>query len=164
MTVPPGDHRRAASHVAAQISVAAPIATVFAGLTDHEAMVTWPGISGCQLIVPGTPRNGLGAVRRITALGVTLDEVIVRYEPPCRFDYQIIRGLPVEHLGVVRLSRRDQVVDVDWQVDLDSRYPLVARSAALALGWGLPRALRHVARQVEAAHALEQRGLSRAPG
>jgi uncharacterized protein YndB with AHSA1/START domain len=83
--------------VSAQI--AAPIDHVFERLTDHEAMVDWPGISACKLVVEGAPRNGLGAVRRVTVSGLTLDEQVVTWEPPSRFEYRIIRGLPVKHRG-----------------------------------------------------------------
>ena len=137
--------RRGRSEIQVSEHVRAPIARVFERITDHEAMVDWPGISACKLIVDGSPKNGLGAVRRITALGLTLDERVVEWDPPARYDYQIIRGLPVEHLGTVRLTERDGGTDVSWSVTLRSRVPLVAELVGASLRLGLGRALRHFA-------------------
>ncbi|HZS38053.1 MAG TPA: SRPBCC family protein [Polyangia bacterium] len=137
--------------VDARVRVEAPLARVFDRITDHEAMRDWPGVSACRLIAEGTPRNGLGAVRRITAWGLTLDEEVVQFEPPRRYDYSIIKGLPVEHRGVVRLAEVDGAVEVDWHVELSSRVPLLAQAVGAALRFGLPRALRWFAQQT--AHA-----------
>ena len=109
-----------------EVLVRAPVDCVFERITEHEAMREWPGIQACRLIVEGEPRNGLGAVRRIKAGGVTLDERIVHFEPPARYDYTIIRGLPVEHLGTVRLTPTEEGVRVHWHVELSSAFPCVA--------------------------------------
>ncbi|MGO8996645.1 MAG: SRPBCC family protein [Polyangiaceae bacterium] len=129
-------------HVECRTFVRAPIAEVFDRITDHEAMAEWPGISSCELIAEGSPRNGVGAVRRIKAGGVTLDEEVVRFDPPHRYDYTIIKGLPVKHLGTVTLSEVDGGVEVRWTVDLSSRVPLLAEGVGCVLGRGLPGALR----------------------
>jgi uncharacterized protein YndB with AHSA1/START domain len=132
-------------HAVVEVSaqVAAPIEHVFERITDHEAMVEWPGISACALIVEGAPRNGLGAIRRITASGLTLDEQVVTWEPPGRYEYRIIRGLPVKHLGTVRLRAHRGGTEVVWRVELRSRVPLVAELVGAALRVGLGRALRY---------------------
>jgi hypothetical protein len=119
---------------------------VFARITDHEGMARWPGVKRAQLIIEGSPtKNGLGAVRRITAGGLTLDEKVVQWEPPARYDYMIVRGLPVDHRGTVQLYAREGGVDVEWTIDLRGRVPLVAEAVAIALRAGLGRALRHFA-------------------
>src|SRR5262249_55346475 len=102
------------------IRIRAPIERVFERLTDHEDMRRWPGVSACRLITEGTPRNGLGAVRRISVYGLTLDEAVVRFEPPHRYDYSIVRGLPVDHLGTVELSAQGATTEVRWRVRLSS--------------------------------------------
>jgi uncharacterized protein YndB with AHSA1/START domain len=123
--------------------VAAPVARVFERITDHEAMAEWPGVTACRLIVEGEPRNGLGAVRRIRTMGLTLDERVVEWLPAEGYDYQIIRGLPVEHRGTVRLSQSGSGTEVSWTVTLRSRVPLVAELTGAALRLALPRALRY---------------------
>ena len=135
------------SRVEARVLVKAPIDRVFERITDHEAMRHWPGIHACTLVTEGNPRNGLGAVRRVKALGVTLDEEVVTYEPPHRYDYSIIKGLPVVHRGVVVLSEVEGGVEVCWRVQLASRFLHVAGVVGAALRFGLPRALRFFASQ-----------------
>jgi uncharacterized protein YndB with AHSA1/START domain len=138
-------------NVEARALVRAPIARVFERITDHEAMREWPGIGACRLVKDGSPRNGLGAVRRIRAMGITLDEEVVHYEPNVGYDYSIIRGLPVDHRGVVRLSEVDGGVEILWRVRLASRWPLVAEIAGTALQRGLPKALAYFAGETERA-------------
>ena len=133
------------------LHIEAPPELVFDRLADHEAMADWPGIKSCRLVVEGTPRNGLGAVRRIQAGGVTLDEEIVHFEPPHRMDYSIIRGLPVKHLGSVTLRGSRGGTELIWQVSIESRVPLLAQIVGRLLGRGLPGALAHFKQGTERA-------------
>ena len=137
------------STVDASIVIRAPIEQVFATLSDHEGMATWPGVKSSTVVIEGTPRNGLGAVRRISAGGVTLDEKVVRWDPPSGYDYKIIKGLPVRHLGTVSLTETPAGVRVGWHIKLSSAIPFLARIIAFQLQKGLPGALRHVASVIE---------------
>jgi uncharacterized protein YndB with AHSA1/START domain len=134
------------SSIEAHAFVAAPIEHVFERITDHEGMREWPGVAYCQLVVEGEPRNGMGAVRRIRAGGLTLEEQVVRFEPPRGYSYTIVKGLPVEHLGEVELTKAPGGVDVRWRVRMSSRVPLLAEAVGAALQVGLRRALGHFAR------------------
>ncbi len=137
------------SEVRVSTRVRAPIDSVFADLTDPETMRSWPGVKRCDLIVEGSPRNGVGAVRRITAGGVTVDEKVVRFEPPTRCEYTIVRGLPVKHLGSLQLSAHGDDVAIDWCVTIESRVPLFAQIMGGVLKRGLRRVLVHFKRTVE---------------
>lgn len=47
--------------------IAAPPADVFAIVSDHEATDQWvPKVEAVQLLEPGTPKNGVPALRRVT--------------------------------------------------------------------------------------------------
>lgn len=127
----------------------APIERVFAVLTNHEGMSDWPGLDGVRLVREGQPRNGLGAIRRVAVMGLTLDEEVVRWEPPRAFDYRIIKGLPVEHLGTVELVDQGGATELTWRIRLFSWVPLLAWAVLARLRAGLPAALDHVARQLE---------------
>jgi uncharacterized protein YndB with AHSA1/START domain len=117
----------------------APREAVFERLTCHEDMRHWPGVSDCRLIRPGTPRNGLGAIRAVHhTRWFHVEEEVVHYDPPRRFDYVLVRGLAVDHRASVRLEERDGVTTVSYEVALASRIPFVA----LALGFVLRHALR----------------------
>lgn len=131
--------------------VRAPIEFVFERITDHEDMRNWPGVKSCVLVETGTPRNGLGAVRRITAGGLTLDEKVVQWEPPRRYDYTIVRGLPVEHRGTVELVPRDGGVELRWTVRMSSRIPFFAQIVGFTLRRGLKAALARFAVETEKA-------------
>lgn len=131
------------SELTTTLDIDAPAQLVFDGLTDHEAMARWPGISACRLIREGQPRNGLGAIRAVTAMGLTLQEEVVRFEPPHRFEYRIIRGLPVEHLGTVTVDDLPSGTRVTWHVRISSRVPLLSAVVARLLGRGLPKALAY---------------------
>ncbi len=131
------------------LDVDAPPERVFERLVDHQAMARWPGISRCVLVREGSPRNGVGAVRRVTAMGLTLEEEVVEYDPPRGYVYRIIKGLPVSHLGEVKVVPRGAGATIDWRVELTSRVPLLAPLTVAALGWGLPRALRYFKAEVE---------------
>ncbi len=131
--------------------VRAPIELVFERITNHEDMKNWPGVASCELVQIGEPRNGLGAVRKIRAGGLTLHEKIVQWEPPNRFDYTIIKGLPVDHRGTVTLARVGDGVEVCWTVKMSSQIPLLAQIVGLLLGRGLGQALSYFARETETA-------------
>ena len=135
--------------VHASIEIEAPIEAVFEQLTDHESMAGWPGIQSCQLVKQGAPRNGVGAVRRVRAGFISLDEEVIRFDPPQGYAYTIIRGLPVEHRGTVSLTAHQARVTVSWDVHIASRWPLMAQVIGRALARGLPGALAHVKKQIE---------------
>ena len=129
--------------------VQAPIELVFERITDHEDMRNWPGIAASELVEIGEPRNGLGAVRKIRAGGLTLHEKVVQWEPPHRYDYTITRGLPVDHRGTVTLSQTSAGVEVHWRVRMSTRIPLLAELVGLALRRGLAGSLAHFAAVTE---------------
>jgi uncharacterized protein YndB with AHSA1/START domain len=131
--------------------VRAPIELVFERITDHEDMSNWPGVGKCELVEQGEPRNGLGAVRKIGAGGLSLFEKVVQWEPPNRYDYTIIKGLPVEHRGTVELTKVDGGVEVHWTVRMSSRIPFLVELVGLALRRGLGVALAHFAVATEKA-------------
>jgi carbon monoxide dehydrogenase subunit G len=70
---------------------------------------------------------------------------VVVWEPPARFEYQIIKGLPVKHNGSVKLRAHNGGTEIRWRVEMRSRVPLVAEVAGTALRLALARALRHFA-------------------
>ena len=140
--------------LAGTIQIQAPIELLFERLVDHDAMTDWPGVSSCRVVRDGTPRNGLGAVRQVKTHGLTLLEEIVHYEPPFRYDYRITKGLPVDHLGSVRLSPTDGGVELSWEVRMTSRWPLVCELVGYRLSAGLDQALAWLKVETERAAAV----------
>ena len=141
------------THVSKKVQIQAPIELVFERLVDHDAMSDWPGVTSCRVVRDGTPRNGLGAIRQVKTHGLTLLEEIVHYEPPFRYDYQITKGLPVDHLGSVRLSQTDGGVELSWDVRMSGRWPLICELVGNRLSVGFDRALAWLKAETEKAAA-----------
>ncbi|MFQ5352497.1 MAG: SRPBCC family protein [Candidatus Binatia bacterium] len=141
------------AHIVETVEISAPIEQVFERLIDHEAMSDWPGVSRCRLIREGSPRNGLGAVREVVGSGLTLHEEVVAYQPPEGYDYKITKGLPVDHLGRVRLAPVEGGVRLTWNISMSSRWPFVCGLVGRGLGRGLPKALAQFKAKTETAAA-----------
>jgi uncharacterized protein YndB with AHSA1/START domain len=105
---------------------------VWAVLVDHEAMSTWsPGLS-VALVTEGSPdRNGLGAVRKITAPGPAILEEVVVFEPSTTFGYRAQAGVPFKNYGgTVTLTPQGGATRIDYAITLDERVPVVEGAAA----------------------------------
>lgn len=131
-------------HVTAHATVAAPIESVWATLTDHVGMETWgPGIS-VSLGTPGTPDpNGVGAVRRISTPGPgpAIVEEVTTFEAPHVFGYKALSGTPFPgYTGEVRLTPSGTGTAIAYTVASTASFPLVKAPLA-AVGQVLLRML-----------------------
>lgn len=130
------------SQIRVRATLRAPIAHVYERLTDHEDMRNWPGVSDCKLIREGTPRNGVGAVRVVSHGPLfSVTEEVKLYEPPHRLGYSIIKGAPIKHQGLVTLVERGDQVELDWEIQISSRVPLLAQFMGAVLRRGLSQVL-----------------------
>lgn len=86
--------------------IAAPPETVFAVLTDHRRYAELTPLRKSEIEREGEPApNGLGAIRKLTAVGPPLREEVIAYEQDERFSYKLLSGLPVrDHVGTVELT------------------------------------------------------------
>ena len=89
-----------------QRQVAAPPETVFEVLTDHRRYTEITPLRKAELEREGEPApNGVGAIRRLSAVGPPMREEVLAYEPSTRFSYKLLSGLPVrDHVGTVELT------------------------------------------------------------
>src|SRR5262245_56325532 len=85
--------------------IAAPPETVFEVLTDHRRYNELTPLRKSELEREGDPApNGVGAIRKLTAVGPPLREEVIAYESPGRFSYTLLSGLPVrDHVVTVEL-------------------------------------------------------------
>ena len=121
--------------------VAAPPETVFDVLTDHRRYTEITPLRRAELEREGEPApNGLGAIRVLSALpGPPMREEVIAYEPPTRFSYTILSGLPVrDHVGTVELSPKDGGTEITYAVKTTPTIPL----AGPVLMAGLKKAIR----------------------
>lgn len=86
--------------------IAAPPETVFAVLVDHRRYAELTALRKSELEREGEgDPNGVGAIRKLTVVGPPLREEVIAFEPPSRFSYALLSGLPVrDHVGTVELS------------------------------------------------------------
>lgn len=107
--------------------VAAPPEVVFDVLTDHRRYTEITPLRKAELEREGEPDpNGLGAIRVLSALpGPPMREEIIGYEPPTRFSYKILSGLPVrDHVGTVELRPKDGGTEITYAVKTTPTIPL----------------------------------------
>jgi uncharacterized protein YndB with AHSA1/START domain len=107
--------------------VAAPPEVVFDVLTDHRRYTEITPLRRAELEREGEPApNGLGAIRVLSALpGPPMREEVIGYEPPSRFSYKILSGLPVrDHVGTVELKGAGGGTEVTYAVKTTPTIPL----------------------------------------
>lgn len=75
---------------------ARPIGEVWARLADGARWSDWAPFSSSDLERRGDPApDGVGAIRRFGTGPVTSREEVVEFDPPHRFGYRLLSGLPV---------------------------------------------------------------------
>lgn len=150
-------------HVHVSFSIDAEQERVFAFLSDHERFLRGPDTK-CRLITTGREdRNGVGAVREVTATGSIFTEEVIEFNPPSHFAY-VVRSLTgpigrptpfIHERGWLDLSRDGDKTRVDWQSRFGMPIPLVGWAVERIVG---PR-IRHAFVQfLEAAKLELERG------
>jgi uncharacterized protein YndB with AHSA1/START domain len=107
--------------------IAAPPETVFAVLTDHRKYSELTPLRKSELEREGEPApDGLGAIRKLTAVGPPLREEVIAYEPVERFSYKLLSGLPVrDHVGTVELTADGSGTKMVYAVRTHPTVPVV---------------------------------------
>jgi uncharacterized protein YndB with AHSA1/START domain len=103
------------------------VETVFEVLTDHRGYAGLTPLRKSELEREGEPApNGVGAIRKLTAVGPALREEVVAYEPPSRFSYTLLSGAPVrDHLGTVELTAQNGDTRMVYAVRTQPTVPVV---------------------------------------
>jgi len=107
--------------------IAAPVATVFDVLTDHARYAEITPMRRSELEREGVPApNGVGAIRKLTAIGPPLREEVIAYEAPSRFSYTLLSGVPVrDHVGTVELAEEEGRTKMVYAVRTHPTLPVV---------------------------------------
>lgn len=131
--------------------VAAPAEIVFEVLTDHRGYSEITPLRKSVLEREGEPApNGIGAVRLLAAVGPPLREEVIAYEPPTRFSYKLLAGLPVrDHVGTVELTPEGEGTRIVYAVRTTPTLPLVGGAVVAAAKQGVKALLDGVARESE---------------
>jgi uncharacterized protein YndB with AHSA1/START domain len=134
-----------------QRQVAAPPETVFEVLTDHRGYTKITPLRKAELEREGEPvSNGVGAIRRLTAVGPPMREEVLAYEPSTRFSYKLLSGLPVrDHVGTVELTPVAGGTKVVYAVRTTPTLPLVGDLFLVGMKFGIKQLLGGVAKESE---------------
>jgi carbon monoxide dehydrogenase subunit G len=118
---------------------------VWSVLADHEGMTQWaPGLKASLTTVGTGDRNGVGAVRRISAPGPmpAIVEKIVKFEPGQHLGYDAVSGIPFrDYRGDVELRPAGSGTEILWSITVDPRLALVEKPALQVLARTLLTAL-----------------------
>jgi uncharacterized protein YndB with AHSA1/START domain len=131
--------------------VAAPPETVFDVLTDHRRYPEITPLRKAELEREGEPvPNGVGAIRRLSAVGPPLREEVLAYEPGKRFSYTLLSGLPVrDHVGTVELTPSGDGTSVVYAVRTTPTLPLAGGAVVAGIKIGIKQLLGGVAKEAE---------------
>jgi uncharacterized protein YndB with AHSA1/START domain len=131
--------------------VAAPPETVFEVLTDHRGYAAITPLRKATLERQGEPPpNGVGAIRVLSAVGPSLREEVLAYEPGRLFSYKLLSGLPVrDHVGTVELTPSDGGTKVVYAVRTTPTVPLAGAAVVAAVKVGIRQLLGGVAKESE---------------
>jgi hypothetical protein len=126
----------------------APREAVWNILADAANWSKWGPWTKSELEREGSPApGGVGSVKRLARGRLALREEVTEFEPPSRYGYRLLSGLPVrDYRAQVTLSDAADGTDIAWHSEFDARFPgtggLVRRS--------LQRAITDVAKRVAA--------------
>ncbi len=131
--------------------VAAPPEIVFAALSDHRGYAKITPLRKAELEREGDPApNGVGAIRKLSAVGPPLREEVLVYEPDRRFSYTLLSGLPVrDHVGTVELTPEAGGTKVVYAVRTFPTVPLVGAAVVAAVKIGVKQLLGGIVKESE---------------
>jgi uncharacterized protein YndB with AHSA1/START domain len=120
-----------------EISASADV--VFEVLTDHRRYSELTPLRKSVLEREGDPApNGVGAIRKLTAVGPPLREEVIAYEEPSRFSYTLLSGLPVrDHVGTVELTPNGNGTKMVYAVRTHPTVPVVGAVVVAAVKQGV---------------------------
>jgi len=131
--------------------VAAPPETVFAVLTDHRGYAKITPLLKSVLEREGEPApDGVGAIRKLSAVGPPLREEVLAYEPSTRFSYKLLSGLPVrDHVGTVELTPSGDGTRVVYAVRTNPTLPLAGGAVVAIVKVGVKQLLGGIVAEAE---------------
>ncbi len=131
--------------------VAAPPQTVFDVLTDHRRYAAMTPLRKSVLEREGEPApNGVGAIRVLSAAGPPLREEVIAYQPPERFSYKLLSGLPVrDHVGTVELSADGVGTKMVYAVRTTPTLPVVGGAVLAVSKQGIRVLIKGIATESE---------------
>jgi uncharacterized protein YndB with AHSA1/START domain len=131
--------------------VAAPPQIVFDVITDHRRYAEITPLRRSELEREGRPApNGVGAIRVLAAVGPPLREEVLVYDPPTRFSYKLLSGLPArDHVGTVELTPQGEGSRLAYAVRMTPTVPLAGVAVLAATKLAISSLIKGVAAESE---------------
>ncbi len=131
--------------------ISAPPETVFEVLTDHAGYSKLTPLRKSELERQGeADPNGVGAIRKLTAVGPPMREEVIAYAAPRRFSYTALSGLPVrDHVGTVELSEEGGRTKMVYAVRTQPTLPVVGFAVVAAIKQAIKGLIDGVAKESE---------------
>lgn len=104
----------------------APVDTIFATLSDHEAMGSILGAKVKRVKDGQGSVNGIGSVRRITPVPLAdFEETVTAFEPNKLVEYTITKGSPLKnHLGRMVFSEQNGKTHLHYTIQFEPKLPI----------------------------------------
>jgi len=103
--------------------------------------------------------NGVGSIRRLTAVGPPMREETIVYERPSRFSYKILSGLPVrDHVGTASLEASGSGTKVTYAVHATPTLPVVGGAVVAGVKLAVGQLLDGVGAEAERQSAAAPTG------
>ena len=104
----------------------APVETVFATLSDHEAMGKVLNAKVKRIKDGQDDVNGIGSVRRITPVPLAdFEETVTAFEPNKLVEYTITKGSPLKnHLGRMVFSENGGKTHLHYTIQFEPKEPV----------------------------------------
>lgn len=117
---------------AVTVTSTAAVETVWPLLGQAHRWPEWSFLDRADLVRLGDPPpDGVGAIRRMTRVGIGSREEVVVWEPPHHLGYVILSGFPVRHyrsdVVLTPGGPGDSGTVIDWRGTFDPRYPGTGR-------------------------------------
>jgi uncharacterized protein YndB with AHSA1/START domain len=124
---------------------------VFDVLTDHRRYSELTPLRKSVLEREGEPApNGVGSIRKLTAVGPPMREETIAYQRPDRFSYTVLSGLPVrDHVGTVLLEPAGDGTKVTYAVRTTPTIPLAGVLVVAAIKQAITQLLNGVSAEAE---------------
>jgi uncharacterized protein YndB with AHSA1/START domain len=131
--------------------VDAPPEVVFDVLTDHRRYAEITPMRKSVLEREGeSVSNGVGAIRKLSAVGPPLREETIVYEPPSRFSYRLLSGAPLrDHVGTVELTPQAGGTKLVYAVRTQPTLPFVGGVAVAVARFGVKQLVDGIVAEAE---------------
>jgi hypothetical protein len=140
--------------VEATVRAAAPRQAVWDVLADARSWQEWGDWQKAELEREGDPPpDGIGAIRRNVRRPLTIREQVELWEPPERFGYTLLSGIPVrDYHAVVTLTESGSdgaSTNIHWESRFDARWRVLDRLMRSAIRATLNDVARKIAGEAE---------------